>query len=48
MTFRKGKKIKWKKSGKVETIERASNNRRTGNIVTDKREYSTDFSLSSA
>ena len=41
MNLRKGKKLVFK--NRTETILKASNNRITGVVLTDKQEYSTDF-----
>jgi preprotein translocase subunit YajC len=42
MKLRKGQKIVFN-SGRVETIEKASNDHINGEVKTDKNTYSTDF-----
>jgi hypothetical protein len=41
--LKKGKKLKFK--DRVELITKASNNRKTGMVITENNEYSTDFIL---
>lgn len=41
--LKKGKKLKFK--GRIELITKASNNRKTGMVITENNEYSTDFIL---
>lgn len=41
--LKKGKKLKFK--DRIELITKASNNRKTGVVITENNEYSTDFIL---
>jgi|DEB0MinimDraft_6_1074348.scaffolds.fasta_scaffold125787_2 hypothetical protein len=41
--LKKGKKLKFK--DRIELITKASNNRKTGMVITENNEYSTDFIL---